>query len=142
MGLILKVKTGDRIVINGAVLRNAGKGQMFVEVENRSDVLRGEEILAEDKAQTPVRRLCQLIQVAMVSRESRGEILPRIHDGITELMQVMQKSHGKVLDRVRSHVEQDNLYGAYRVLGPVIRYEDKLLAISAGLADTPKESHA
>ena len=43
MGLILKVKTGDRIVINGAVLRNAGKGQMFVEVENRSDVLRGED---------------------------------------------------------------------------------------------------
>ncbi|MEY8802215.1 flagellar biosynthesis repressor FlbT [Leisingera sp. XS_AS12] len=131
MGLVLKVKAGDRLVINGAVLRNIGKSQMVVEVENRSDVLRGEEILGEAGACTPVRRLCHMIQLAMVSREGRGKILPRIHAAFEDLSEIMAKSHGSVLSEALTKVGEDNFYAAYRLLLPVIKYEDELLAIAA-----------
>lgn len=131
MGLVLKVKAGDRLVVNGAVLRNAGRNQMMIEIENQSDVLRAEEILVESMASTPVRRLCHQIQIAMVSRESRGELLPRIHAALDELESALGKSQGKVLRDVRAQIEQTNLYGAYRLLLPVITYEDALLAMAS-----------
>lgn len=131
MGLVLKVKAGDRLVVNGAVLRNAGRNQMMIEIENQSDVLRAEEIFSESMASTPVRRLCHQIQIAMVSRESRGELLPRIHAALDELESALGKSQGKVLRDVRAQIEQTNLYGAYRLLLPVITYEDALLAMAS-----------
>lgn len=131
MGLVLKVKAGDRLVVNGAVLRNAGRNQMMIEIENQSDVLRAEEIFSESMASTPVRRLCHQIQIAMVSRESRGELLPRIHAALDELETALGKSQGKVLREVRAQIEQTNLYGAYRLLLPVITYEDALLAMAS-----------
>lgn len=131
MGLVLKVKVGDRLVVNGAVLRNAGRNQMMVEVENQSDVLRAEEILVESMASTPVRRLCHKIQIAMVSRESRADMFPRIYAALDELESAFGKSQGKVLRDVRAQVEQTNLYGAYRLLLPVITYEDALLAMAS-----------
>lgn len=131
MGLVLKVKAGDRLVVNGAVLRNAGRNQMMIEIENQSDVLRAEEIFSESMASTPVRRLCHQIQIAMVSRESRGELFPRIHAALDELETALGKSQGKVLRDVRAQIEQTNLYGAYRLLLPVITYEDALLAMAS-----------
>lgn len=131
MGLVLKVKVGDRLVVNGAVLRNAGRNQMMIEVENQSDVLRAEEIFSESMASTPVRRLCHQIQIAMVSRESRGELIPRIHAALDELESALGKSQGQVLRDVRAQVEKANLYGAYRLLLPVITYEDELLAMAS-----------
>ncbi|MDR6266756.1 MULTISPECIES: flagellar biosynthesis repressor FlbT [Rhodobacterales] len=131
MGLVLKVKVGDRLVVNGAVLRNAGRNQMMIEVENQSDVLRAEEIFSESMASTPVRRLCHQIQIAMVSRESRGELIPRIHAALDELESALGKSQGQVLRDVRVQVEKTNLYGAYRLLLPVITYEDELLAMAS-----------
>lgn len=131
MGLVLKVKAGDRVVVNGAVLRNAGRNQMIVEIENQSDVLRAEEILVESMASTPVRRLCHLIQIAMVSRDDRAELFPRIDDAIGELETALAKSHGQTLRDTRALVEKNNLYAAYRLLLPVITYEDELLALAA-----------
>lgn len=130
MGLVLKVKVGDRLVINGAVLRNAGRNQMMVEVENRSDVLRAEEIFVESMASTPVRRLCHLIQIAMCSRETRAEVFPRIHSAFDDLETALEKSQGQVLRDARAQVEQSNLYAAYRLLLPIITYEDELLAMA------------
>lgn len=131
MGLVLKVKAGDRVVVNGAVLRNASRNQMIVEIENQSDVLRAEEILAESMASTPVRRLCHLIQIAMVSRDDRAELFPRIYESIAELETALAKSQGQTLRDTRALVEENNLYAAYRRLLPVITYEDELLALAS-----------
>ncbi len=133
MGLVLKVKAGDRVVVNGAVLRNASRNQMIVEIENQSDVLRAEEILAESMASTPVRRLCHLIQIAMVSRDDRATLFPRIYEAIAELEAALAKSQGQTLRDTRALVEANNLYAAYRRLLPVITYEDELLALAAGV---------
>lgn len=130
MGLVIKVKPGDRLLVNGAILRNAGRSQMVIEVENQSDVLRGREILRESTATTPVRRLCHLIQRAIVDREARAQIVPRIYLALDELTDIMKKSQGGPLGAARKMVDAGQFYHAYRELRSVMDYEDHLLAMA------------
>lgn len=128
MGLKVKLKPGERLIVNGAVLRN-GQRRLDVEIENRADVLRGNELVDAKSAVTPVRRLVHLIQMALVSREHRSEILPQIENSISDLESALEKSHGQTLRAARAQVHQGEFYGAYRMLKPVILHEDFLLAL-------------
>ncbi len=139
MGLVLKVRPNERVLINGSVVRNIGHSQMTLEIENRSDVLRGEEILTESMANTPVRRICHLMQLAIVDRDARAGIIDRIHAALDELCAVMGKSCREELSRARRHVNNGNLYNAYRSLLPVIEYEDKLFELARERGSEGKE---
>ncbi|WP_167620127.1 flagellar biosynthesis repressor FlbT [Paracoccus ravus] len=130
MGLKLKVAPGERLVLNGCILRNTGAHRLEIELENRADVLRGSEMLDAETADTPVKRLCYLIQIALVSTRHRAEMLPEITARTAELRSAMAISHGADLDRVQALVEQAEFYAATRILQQVIRHEAKLLKLA------------
>lgn len=131
MGLKLKLKPKERLIINGCIIRN-GEKRLDIEIENRADVLRGNEMMSEDDAKTPVRRLCFMIQVALVSREVRPQIIPEIMSQIDLLSSIFSKSNSETFTQVRRLVEQGEFYAACRKLAPLIAREDLLLSIPLG----------
>ena len=142
MGLVLKVRPQERVLINGSVVRNIGNSQMTVEIENHSDILRGEEVLSEAMANTPVRRACHLMQLGIIDRAARPKIIEHIHTALDELENVMGASCGKHLGKSRRFVKSENLYNAYRALLPVMEYEDKLFAIAHSKATRDEKETA
>jgi flagellar protein FlbT len=142
MGLVLKVRPQERILINGSVVRNIGNSQMTVEIENHSDILRGNEVLSEAMANTPVRRACHLMQLGIVDREARSKIVNRIHIALDELEDVMRASCGEHLSRSRRCVRNGDLYNAYRALIPVMKHEEKLFEIARSKELNQKEETA
>lgn len=126
MALRLTLKPNERIIVNGCILRN-GPRRHVLEVENRADVLRGEEMLDAETARTPARRLAYHIQIALVSAAHREDFLPRIQSGLTELTKALPR-FATTLTQVDVLVAQGSYYAAFRTLSEVITYEDRLFA--------------
>ncbi|MBP6014021.1 MAG: flagellar biosynthesis repressor FlbT [Alphaproteobacteria bacterium] len=56
MPLKLSLKPGEKFVLNGAVLTNGDRRASLV-IENKASILRDRDILQEDEANTPVKRI-------------------------------------------------------------------------------------
>lgn len=127
MGLRLTLKPGERVILNGCIVRNAGRGRMDIEVENRSDVLRAEEIITSSEARLPVRSVAHAIQHALASREHRDELLPRILSSLDQIEQALNPVVAPTLAAVRDCLGSGDFYAALRKLGPVLDREKRLL---------------
>lgn len=127
MSLKLKLKPHERIIVNGCIMRNDSNRRMSVEIENHSDILRGSEMLDADSANTPVKRICYLVQIALVSRNHREQILSDIRAKISEVREILEKSHGESLDQIMNLIDAGEFYLANRRLQAIANYEAVLL---------------
>lgn len=126
MPLRLTLKPHERIIVNGCILRN-GPRRHVLEVENRADVLRGDEMLEAETAQTPARRLAYHIQIALVSQAHRPEFVARVLADIPALALALPRFDQKLSD-IKIMVSEGQFYTAFRALTEVIAYEDHLFA--------------
>ncbi|WP_158617269.1 flagellar biosynthesis repressor FlbT [Falsigemmobacter faecalis] len=126
MPLHLSLRPGERIIINGCVLKN-GPRRQTLEIENRADVLRGEEMLEEATARTPARRIAYQIQIALVSHAHRADLLPQITEGLEALARALPRFAAPIAE-AETCLQAQNFYGAFRALSAVIRHEDTLFA--------------
>ena len=127
MGLRLTLKPGERVILNGCIVRNAGRTRMDLEIENRSDVLRAEDIITETLAQLPVRSVAHAIQHALASRELRGELVPQILTSLDKIEAALNPVVRPTLQAVRDCLSDGDFYAALRKLGPVLEREKLLL---------------
>jgi flagellar protein FlbT len=127
MGLRLTLKPGERVILNGCIVRNAGRGRMDLEVENRSDVLRAEEIITQSEARLPVRSVAHAIQHALASRETRDQLVPHILTSLDRIEAALDPVVAPVLRAVRESLGTGDFYAALRKLGPVLDREKRLL---------------
>jgi flagellar biosynthesis repressor protein FlbT len=134
MGLRLTLKPGERVILNGCIVRNAGRARMDLEIENRSDVLRAEEIITESQARLPVRSVAHAIQHALASREHRDQLVPQILTSLDRIESVLNPVVAPALQAVREALGEGDFYAALRRLGPVLDREKRLLG------DVPKPS--
>ena len=56
MALKLSLKPGERLVLNGAVLQNGDRRGVIL-LQNKASVLREKDIMQEDEANSPSRRI-------------------------------------------------------------------------------------
>ena len=129
MGLRLTLKPEERVIVNGCILRN-GPRRHVLEVENRADVLRGDEMLDAETATTPARRIAYQIQIALVSPPHRETLLPQIEAGLLALAGALP-SFSRAISDAKSALAESAYYAAFRALTPVFPHEDRLLSRAA-----------
>ena len=61
MALRIELKPQERLIINGALIRNGDRRSVFV-IENQCKFLRESEIITETEADTAAKRLCVTLQ--------------------------------------------------------------------------------
>lgn len=120
MGLRLRLKPHERIIINGCVVTN-GDRRNTIEVSSFGQVIKSKDIMQPDEATTPMRRLYFAIQNALIdpakARESYVPVVNKLAAIIfaqsadddletrTEIMRAMDFVHlgdyYKALSRIR-----------------------------------------
>ncbi len=126
MGLRLTLKPYERVIVNGCILRNGARRQVL-DVENRADILRGDDMLTAVTAQTPARRIAYQLQIALVSQQHRAEYMALILSGLAALKIALPRFAEQIADAA-DFATAGNHYAAYRALVPVIAHEDLLFA--------------
>lgn len=131
MALRLTLKPNEKIVINGCVIRNADRRQTLT-IENYADVVRGVDLLDEEEAATPVKKVYFFVQSALLRPEIRDDLRPIIQKSLAELVPIFNQQIGGHIFEAANHVSAGNHYKAMRALREVMRYEDELLNLLAG----------
>jgi flagellar biosynthesis repressor protein FlbT len=125
MPLKLTMGPGERIVINGAVLTNIDR-RAVISIDNRSEILRGKDIMQAEEADTPAKEIYFLIQNGIISPEVRGANLPHIHDKMAALIKSKELGSyecGCIMEAA-NHISGGDYYKALKRMQAIIRGQE------------------
>ena len=125
--LVLELRQGETMVINGAPIRFRSKAR--IELTAHARFLFGKQIMPPDEADSPARRLYFALQSAYIGT---AEERPR---GLAAARVLMEAFKGAttsalardILDRALAAAEKDECYTALKLARRIIRHEDAVL---------------
>jgi flagellar protein FlbT len=128
MTLRISLKDGEKMIVNGAVLRAVGRTDLVV--ENHAALMRGREIMSPDEATTPARRLYFACMLGYLGGEDGVQAQ---HEAIVELlgdlMGAFETEEAKAICASIAHrLATRDYYRALADCRTLIAYETKALA--------------
>jgi flagellar biosynthesis repressor protein FlbT len=133
--LKLDLKTGVRLVINGAVIENIGPNTKLL-VHNESSILREKEILSADDSATPASRAYFALQCAYMfphEKEKYLEIFKQLLDDYSKAL----PSSAEIGKSISESLEEGKLYKALKGAQELVRHE---ASIVEGMRQTTEDA--
>src|SRR5262245_34095212 len=129
--LAVKLKPGERLVVNGAVLRN-GNSRNVIYFANRASILRERDIMQEEQATTPARRAYFVVQLMLLDRDDAEAYEPAFQLLVAALLRTFKAaSILQALTDCAHWVDAHDYYKALSALRTVLDYEAELLSLPA-----------
>ena len=125
MPLKIVLKPHEKIVINQAVIAN-GPERTELLIENKANVLRQRDILTEEGADTPARRVYFAVQMLYMFPESARHYHVLFNRLVRDFVSAVPSSTEIALELAQKVMAGD-LYTALRVCRKLVRYEEKVL---------------
>lgn len=125
MPLKLDLKSGEKMIVNGAVVENVGPSAKIL-VHNMALILREKEILTQEDAATPASRIYFALQCAYMFTESRAEHM----QGFDRLLAAYLKACPSAKDigqEILDAVEREEFYKGLKSARKLIAHEVQTL---------------
>lgn len=124
------LKSGDRIFVNGAVLRADRK--VTLEILNDVTFLLEHHFISEQEANTPMRRLYHLVQTMLTEPHNAAAT----RHSCDMALQILQTRHrdGELAERfeqVAELIARDRSFEALKAIRCLFPFEDRKLLVSA-----------
>ncbi len=123
--LSIDFKSGDKIIINGAVIENLGSNSK-ISVHNQASVLRSKEVLSAEDCNTPAARIYFALQCAYVFPDKIGEYIKAFRDLLTEYVSACP-SATEIANDILREVDAGRLYKGLKMTHKLISHEGDLL---------------
>lgn len=130
MPLLIDLKPGEKVIINGAVIENAGANTK-IRVHNESNILRQKEILVAEEALTPASRVYFSLQCAYIFPEKREHYLVNFADGLVEYLEACP-SAADIAAELQAEVEAGHYYKALKASRKLLKHEKDVLIQLSG----------
>lgn len=128
-GLILNLAPNERVLINGAVVENGAKRSRISIKTPGANILRLRDAIHPDNADTPVSRVCYILQLVMSGDVEEHEGRRQALIGIEQLSHAFRDADSiLVLDQTTTALLDGNCYNALKQLRSLIPREARLLA--------------
>lgn len=128
-GLVLKLGPKERILINGAVIENGDRRARINVVTPDANILRLRDAIHPEDANTPVKRVCYVIQLILSGDVSHSDAKQQLLRGLEQLSQVFWDADSRTLiEKTTSLVLEQKFYPALKSLRGLIGRETRLLA--------------
>src|SRR6478735_8859073 len=111
MGLRLSLKPYERLIINGASIRNGDRPVSFL-IENQCKFLREREIMHESEADTDCKKLCVTLQVIYLM-DNPTEAIDLFFAQAREVV-VIEYSFAPYLFKIQQEIESGQYYKAIK----------------------------
>lgn len=123
------LRPGQRLVVNGAVVRMADDG-LGLELDLKTPVLTEDELLSEDEATTPAKRIYFLLLVMYLDPSSYDATHLPFMDRMIELLQTTSiKEVRENLRIIMQCVEAGRHYEALQACQALVLFENEVLSI-------------
>jgi flagellar biosynthesis repressor protein FlbT len=127
-GLKLKLRAGERVVINGAVVQNGPRATTLFIIERGAKVLRLRDAILPEQACTPVTRAAYVAQLAVSGDADPAEISAELVRRLNDLERALADT--PLCESIRTaadHLQNGDYYRVLRTLGDLIPAERALL---------------
>ena len=127
MPLKLSLRPGERFVLNGAVVRNGDRRAVLI-LQNKASVLREKDIMQEEDAATPARRIYFPVMMMYLEEASAERYYDEFVRRLTEFLGVISNPE-VVADcvNISKHCMAREYYRALVMCRKLIDYEDERL---------------
>jgi flagellar protein FlbT len=129
MPLKIVLKPGEKVVVNQAVMLNGGDKAELV-LENKARVLRERDIMTEDGADTPAKRVYFIVQMLYLFPDKARKYQEKFNTLVREFVNAAPSSTPLVFDIGKRMVVGD-AYGALKLCRKLISYEEEVLKHAA-----------
>jgi len=123
--LLIDLKPGEKVIINGAVLENAGANTKL-RVHNESNILRQKEILTDQDVQTPASRVYFCLQCAYIFPDRRDHYLELYNQFLAEYLGACPSAID-IGNEIHADVMAGHYYKALKASRKLLRHESELL---------------
>ena len=137
-GLVLKLKAGERVMINGAVLENTDRRSKITVLTPNCQILRLKDAIRPEERETPVRRVLYILQLMLAGEADLAEGAQQVLTGIAQLEAVFEDAAPRAhLSAARKALAQGALYPALKSVRALLPLEEALLSVA-----TPQRGRA
>lgn len=145
-GLRLKLRPNERVLINGAVIKN-GHTQVELRVMTpETKILRLRDALHPDDIDSPTKRVCYLAQLVVAGEVQPEEAMSQFVRGVVALKQVfLDPGSQATMDQAIQHARANNFYKAMQCMRRILPYEELVMqnpAYAHRRAESPARSNA
>lgn len=131
-GLVLKLKAGERVLVNGAVLESVDRPSRLRVLTRDTDILRLRDAIDPAEAETPVGRLANILQMIVAGAVPKETAEVEARDQIALLRTAFNAPEDiAVLDKVAFDLDANRPYPALRALRDLRKSEAALLKLTA-----------
>lgn len=125
MPLRISLRAGERLIVGGAVVRNAG-GRTSLLIENDVPILRGREVMSLQDATSPCRRIYFTIQLMYVDEANLAEHQRLFTDLVREVV-TASPSMAPRLAEIGARIAEGQHYQALKLARQLVAYEEELI---------------
>jgi flagellar protein FlbT len=128
--LVLELRQGDLMVVNGAPIRFRNRAR--IELAAKARFLFGKQIMPPEGANTPARRIYFALQTAYIGADDeRGPGLDAARRLIADFMEATTSPTVRdMLGRALEAAEGDDCYAALKIARRIMRHEEEVLGIA------------
>lgn len=121
MPLLIDLKPGEKVIINGAVLENAGSNTKL-RIHNESNILRQKEIMTDDEANSPAARIYFALQCAYIFPEKRDHYLGLYLSCLDDYLHAAPSAK-EIGGGIHAAVTEGQYYRALRLSRKLLKHE-------------------
>ncbi|TCZ53194.1 flagellar biosynthesis repressor FlbT [Roseicella aquatilis] len=127
--LVLELRQGDLMVVNGAPIRFRNRTR--IELAAKARFLFGKQIMPPEAATTPARRIYFALQTAYIGNdEERPAGLAAARHLIAEFQEATTSATAReILQQALASAETDDCYQALKLARRVMRHEEEVLGL-------------
>ncbi len=125
MPLTINLKPHERLIVNGVVIENSGPAAKIL-VHNNAALLREKDIVTEEQANTPARRIYFAIQCQYLFPGKSDVFLPIIDKFLTDFEEAAPSTAALVAE-IRSLAAESQFYRALKSAKQLITREQEIL---------------
>jgi len=127
MALKVSLKPGEQFVVNGAVIKNGDRRTSLV-IQNKVSLLREKDIMQEDEANTPVRRIYFAVMLMYLDQDSRQKYYDEFVLRMTEFLNAIENPEAKAQClSISRDVMSGRYYQALTTCRQLFEFEDARL---------------
>jgi len=124
MPLKLDFKSGNKMIINGAVVENIG-GNASLLIHNEAAILREKEILSEAETVTPAARVYFALQCAYMFPEKKDHYISVFRQFLEDYMTAAPSSR-EIGEKIMTQVDKGRIYNGLKLTQKLIGHEIKV----------------
>ncbi len=139
---MIEIKSGDKLIINGAVIENTGSNTKLL-IHNQVSILRQKEVMSEEDSVTPAARVYFALQCAYIFPHKKTQYLTLFEKYVRQFVDASQSS-APIIGKIMKEVREDRLYQGLKAAQELLKHERELMGlVGQGLKDsTPAEDQA